>query len=192
MSEKEKSGLVITVSGPHGTGKSTYARALADALHLRYISAGELFRELARKQNMSLSAMSGAAAEDPAIDHMLEERTMNEARKGDVVIDAQLAAWVAKDLADAKVLLTAPDNVRFKRIAERDRVTFEEARKQTEYRESIQHSRYRKYYGIDVTDLSIYDVKIDTSLHPIEETKKVVIESVRRFLQERGRLKVPN
>ena len=192
MREKETSRLVITVSGPHGTGKSTYARALADALHLRYISAGELFRELARKQNLSLGAMSGRAAEDPAIDHMLEERTKNEAKKGNVVIDAQLAAWVAKDLADAKVLLTASDNVRFKRIADRDHVTFEEARKQTEYRESVQQSRYQKYYGIDVTDLSIYDVRIDTSLHPIEETKRIVIESVRRFLQERGKLNAPS
>jgi len=189
---EETSGLVITVSGPHGTGKSTYAKALADALHLRYISAGELFRDLARKQSLSLGAMSGRAAEDPTIDHMLEERTKNEARKGNVVIDAQLAAWVAKDLADAKVLLTASDNVRFKRIAERDHVTFEEARKQTEYRESIQQSRYRKYYGIDVTDLSIYDLKIDTSLHPIEETTRIVIESVRRFLQEQGKLKTPS
>ena len=184
--------MVITVSGPHGTGKSTYAKALADALHLRYISAGELFRDLAKRQNLSLGAMSGRAAEDPTVDHMLEERTRNEARKGNVVIDAQLAAWVAKDLADAKVLLTASDNVRFKRIAERDHVTFEEARKQTEYRESIQQSRYKKYYGIDVTDLTIYDLKIDTSLHPIEETKRIVIESVRRLLQERGKLTAPS
>jgi cytidylate kinase len=180
---------VITVSGPHGTGKSTYAKALAAALSLRYVSAGELFRDLAKQQNVSLEALSREAAENPDIDRMLDERTKAEAKKGSVVIDAQLGAWMAKDLATVKVLLTAPDDVRFKRIAERDGTQIEAARKETQYRELIQQQRYKKYYGIDVTDLSIYDLKIDTSLHPIEETKAIVIETVQNFLAKNGRLK---
>jgi cytidylate kinase len=182
---------VITVGGPHGTGKSTYASALANALSLRYTSAGGIFRELAKKGNMSLEAFSNRAANDPTIDRMLDERTKDEARKGNVVIDAQLAAWMVKDLADLKLLLTAPDVVRFKRIAERERITFEAARRETEARELIQRRRYMQYYGIDVTDLSIYDLKIDTNLHLIEETKALVIEAARSFLTRKGRLK-PN
>jgi cytidylate kinase len=103
------------------------------------------------------------------------------------VIDAQLAAWVARDLATVKILLTAPNEVRFKRIAERDHVSLDEARKETEYRESVQRERYKKYYGIDVTDLSVYDLKIDTSQYPIEATKRIIIESVRRFLADRAK-----
>ena len=182
-------GLVITVSGPHGTGKSTYARALAEALQLRYVSAGEIFRDLAKKERLSLEALSNRAADDPSIDRMLDERTKAEAKKGGVVIDAQLGAWMVKDLADVRVLLTAPDDVRFRRIAERDHVGLDHARKETEYRESIQQKRYKKYYGVDVSDLSIYDLKLDTSLHSIEETKKVIIRSVRDFLELRGKLK---
>lgn len=178
---------MITVSGPHGTGKSTYAKALAEALHLRYVSAGQLFRDMAREQKLSLKALSARAAQDPSIDHMLDERTKAEAERGGVVIDAQLAAWIAGDLADVKVLLTAPNEVRFKRIAERDRVGVEEARKETEYRESIQQERYKKYYGIDVSDLSIYCLKIDTSQHEIEATKKIIIESVRDLLSKRAK-----
>ena len=177
---------MITVSGPHGTGKSTYAKALAEALMLRYVSAGELFREFAKQQDLSLGALSSRAAEDASIDQMLDERTKAEAKRGGVVIDAQLAAWMVKDLADIKVYLTAPNDVRFRRIAERERIQLEDARKETEYRESIQQKRYRKYYGIDVNDLSIYDLKIDTSLHPIEETKRIIMESVRGLLRQRG------
>lgn len=179
--------LVITVSGPHGTGKSTYAKALAEAFHLRYVSAGELFRDLARQQKLSLEALSAQAAQDPGIDHMLDERTKAEAERGGVVIDAQLAAWIARDLADVKVLLTAPNDVRFRRIAERDGVEVEDARRETEYRESIQQERYKKYYGIDVNDLSIYELKIDTSLHPIEATKEIIIHAVRDVLAKRGK-----
>ena len=182
-----RKGLVITVSGPHGTGKSTYAKALAEALHLRYLSAGELFRDLARQHHLSLQALSARAGEDPSIDRMLDERTKAEAKSGGVVIDAQLAAWIAGDQADVKVLLTAPNEVRFKRIAERDHVAFEEARRETEYRESIQKKRYKEYYGIDVSDLSIYELKVDTSLHTIETTKKIIIDSVRGFLTNKSK-----
>ncbi len=177
------------MSGPHGTGKSTYAKALARALNLRYVSAGELFRELAKQHKMSLEAFSHRAAEDPTIDRMLDERTKAEAKKGGVVVDAQLGAWMVRDLADAKVLLTAPDDVRFKRIAERDGSSVADAKRETENRESIQQSRYKKYYGIDVTDLSIYDLKIDTSQYSIEKMKTDIIDAVRNFLLERGKLK---
>ena len=37
--------LTITLSGFHGTGKSTYARIIAKNLNLRHISAGGLFPE---------------------------------------------------------------------------------------------------------------------------------------------------
>jgi len=185
--KRARKSCVITVSGPHGTGKSTYARALAEALHLRYVSAGELFRQLAKQEKQSLQALSAKAAQDPSIDRMLDERTKAEAKKGGVVIDAQLAPWMAGGSANVKVLLTAPNEIRFKRIAERDHVGIEDARRETEYRESIQQQRYKKYYDIDVNDLSVYDIKIDTSLHPIEETKRIVTESVRNFLSKRGR-----
>jgi cytidylate kinase len=173
------------VCGPHGTGKSTYAKALAEALRLRYVSAGDLFRSLARERGMTLETFSQLAASDPEIDRLIDERTKAEAEKGGVVIDAQLGGWMVKDLADVKLLIVAPDEVRFRRIASRDGISVDDARKQTLARESIQKQRYRKYYGIDVADLSIYDLKIDTSLYPLEKAKAVVVESVRNRLAAR-------
>jgi cytidylate kinase len=174
------------VSGPHGTGKSTYARALAKALGLRYVSAGELFRELAKKKGMSLRALGSLAAQNATIDRMIDEQTKAEANAGGVVIDAQLGAWMARDLPTVKLLLTAPDEVRFKRIAERDKSSFHTAREETISREQIQKERYKKYYGIDVEDVSIYDLKIDTSQHSIEETSVLIISEVRRLLAQKG------
>lgn len=178
-------GPVITVSGPHGTGKSTYAKALAEALGLRYISAGRMFRDLAKERKMSLEDFSTLAAKDPAVDRLIDERTKAEAKKGGVVIDAQLGAWMAGDLADVKLLLVAPDEVRFKRIAERDGTSVDSAQKETIAREQIQKDRYKKYYGIDVGDLSVYDLKIDTSQHSVEKTTLLVIAEVRSFLAKK-------
>lgn len=179
-------GLIITISGPHGTGKSTYARALADALNLRYVCAGELFRELAKERKMSLEDFSRLAEKDPSVDRMIDERTKTKAKEGGVVIDAQLGAWMLKDLADVKVLLVASDDVRFKRIAQRERMSLEAARRETLAREEIQKRRYEKYYGIDVDDLSIYDLKINTGTYPIDRTKSIIIDSVRSFLAKKN------
>ena len=188
MRKGAKKGLVITIGGPHGTGKSTYALSLAKALGLRYVSAGGIFRDLAKQNHLSLEAFGQRAANDPAIDRLIDERTKDVAKEGAVVIEAQLAAWMARELANLKMLLTAPDTVRFKRIAEREGITVEEAKRQTEARELIQKKRYMHYYGIDVTDLSIYDLTIDTSLHPIEKTTEIVIEAARSFLMRKGLL----
>lgn len=177
--------LVITVSGPHGTGKSTYARALAEDLHLRYVSAGELFRELAKQRRMSLESFSRYAANNSGVDHLIDDRTREEAKTGNVVIDAQLAAWIVKNEADIKLLLVASDAVRFNRIAHRDRVSFEFARNETLAREEIQRIRYKNYYGIDISDLSIYDLRIDTGIHSIEVTRRNIVDAVRNLLQKK-------
>jgi cytidylate kinase len=39
-------------------GKSTVAKALADQFHLRYVSAGKIFRDLAKERGLSLADFS--------------------------------------------------------------------------------------------------------------------------------------
>jgi cytidylate kinase len=179
-------GLVITVSGPHGSGKSTYAKAIAESLDLRYVCAGAIFRQMAKERGMSLEEFGVLAAKDQQIDMLIEERTRREAEAGRVVIDAQLAAWIVNGSADVKLLLVAPDEVRYKRIADREGIPASSAAEETVARERVQRERYKRYYNIDVDDLSIYDLKIDTSLTSVEETKAHVVEAVKRFLADKS------
>jgi CMP/dCMP kinase len=167
--------LIVTVSGPHGSGKSTYAAKLAGALGLRHVSAGMLFRKLADERKVSLEKFQELAAADPSIDRLVDERTMEEAERGDVVVDGQLAGWVLKEISDLRVLLTAPLVLRLERIAARDRISLEEARRQTLHREGVQAERYRKHYGFSVDDWSIYHLILDTSFGSIEDTAKILL-----------------
>jgi CMP/dCMP kinase len=166
--------MIITVSGPHGTGKSTYAARLAKDLRIRHVSAGVLFRRIARENNVSLEDLGEKALEDFSIDKLVDERTAKEAEKGEVVIDGQLAGWIMKDKADLRIYLTAPETIRLERIAKRDKVNVEEARVQTEKRESVQRERYLRHYGFHVEDKSIYHLILDTSLGSIDDTAKVL------------------
>src|SRR5713101_9678153 len=169
--------MIITVSGPHGTGKSTYAARLAESLRLRHVSAGAVFRRIAKEKKISLEELGKIALEDPSIDKLVDERTIAEADKGNVVVDGQLAGWVLKDRSDLRIYLTAPEDVRLERIAERDKVTLEEARVQTEQRESVQCERYSRHYGFQVEERSIYHLVLDTSLGSIEDTAKVLVSA---------------
>jgi len=134
-----------------------------------------LFRKLAEERKVSLEKFQEMAAADPSIDRLVDERTMLEAESDDVVVDGQLAGWVLKEISDLRILLTAPLVVRLERIAARDHISLEEARRQTLHREAVQAERYRKHYGFSVDDWSIYHLILDTSFGSIEDTAKILL-----------------
>jgi CMP/dCMP kinase len=181
--------MIISISGPHGTGKSTYAARLAKDLRIRHVSAGMLFRRIARENNLSLEELGKKALDDFSIDKLVDERTVKEAEKGDIVIDGQLAGWMMKDKADLRIYLTAPESVRLERIAKRDKVYIEDARVQTAQRESVQSERYLRHYGFHVEDRSIYHLILDTSLGSIDDTARVLLDAA--LMVKRARRKGP-
>ena len=134
-----------------------------------------LFRKLAEERKLSLEKFQEMAAADPSIDRSVDERTMVEAERGDLVVDGQLAGWVLKEISDLRIFLTAPVVVRLERIAARDGISLEEARRQTLHREGVQAERYRKHYGFSVDDWSIYHLILDTSFGSIEDTAKILL-----------------
>ncbi len=179
--------LVVTMSGLHGTGKSTYAKVLAEEFKLRYVSAGQLFRDIAKEKGVSMELLIQITANDPEIDHLIDERTKREAEKGDVILEGQLAGWMAGDKAGLKIFLTAPEEVRIRRIAERDSVEFEKAKAQTVLRDKAEREKYKKYYNIDITDISIYDLVMDTSLLPLEESIKILKNIISDYIARQPR-----
>ncbi len=180
--------LVLAISGLHGSGKSTYARAMAEAFGLRLVSAGQFFRRIAKERGITLEQLTEEASKDPRIDRLIDDMTKQEAEKGNVILDAQLSGWMARGKADVKIFLTAPDGVRFERIALRDGISVEDARRQTLMREAAQRERFIRYYGIDPSDLSNYDVIFDTSLEPLDENIKILKNIISEYLSEKAKM----
>ncbi|MBD3404904.1 MAG: AAA family ATPase [Candidatus Lokiarchaeota archaeon] len=165
---------VITLGGLHGTGKSSVADGVAELLGLRRVSAGQIFRQLAEERNMSLEEFSEFAEGNEEIDNLLDNTLRFESKKGNVILDGQLAAWMAGENADLHIFLTAPLEVRVRRIAKRDGTNFNYALEETITREKSEQFRYRSYYDIDVTDLSIYDLIINTEHYSLDEVISIV------------------
>ncbi|MEM0121741.1 MAG: (d)CMP kinase, partial [Thermoprotei archaeon] len=111
--------VVITISGPPGSGKSTVAKRVAELLGLRFVSAGQLFREIAKTRGTDVVDLNKQAEQDFSIDRQVDARSLREADKGNVVIEGHLTGWVIEK-ADLKIYLNAPLEVRAKRIAERE------------------------------------------------------------------------
>jgi len=188
LSEACEVRLVVAVAGLPGSGKSTLAKKLAEQLRLRYVSSGSIFRNIAKERGLTLEELSKLAEEDPNIDRYIDTKAYEEAVKGCVVVDAHIAGWILKDVADVKIFLQASLNARANRIAARDGKSFEEALNEVKLREASESRRFKEFYGIDFSDLSVYDLIINTEVFNAEETLDIALKAV-EFVLKRKLLK---
>jgi cytidylate kinase len=156
--------MLITISGPAGSGKSTAAAALADRLDDDHVSGGDIFRELADEKGLTPLELNKRAEEDDTIDRDLDRRLREvAAERDDLVLESRLAGWMAGEHADFRVWLDAPLSVRARRISEREDKSVDLARRETQDRANSEARRYQDYYGIDIENLEIYDLVLNTA-----------------------------
>ena len=174
--------MILTISGLHGTGKSTIGKLIANKLGIRYYSTGQAFRDLAVELNMTLEEFTEYAEQNPDIDKKLDDKIIEIAKNGNVIIDSQLSAYILKSIADFKILLTCPLEIRVKRMAERDNVSYNEKLKETKIREESEVKRFKMLYNIDLNDQveieKIYNLILDIKNLTVEEVLKKILSTL--------------
>lgn len=176
--------MLITVSGPPGSGTTTTSEHVAARLELALVPGGTVFRAMARERGMSLAEFGLYAGEHPEIDVELDTRLAKRAGDGGVVIESRLAGWIARNegLPAVTVYLDCPAPVRAARVAEREQLDADRALADNVERERVERDRYLALYGIDVDDLSVYDLVLDSgTLSPDELADRVVAAARARF-----------
>jgi predicted cytidylate kinase len=172
---------VVTISGLPGSGTTTVAKMLAERTNLKYINVGMIFRELAEKNKMSLEFFEKYCEEHPEIDIELDKKQEEMMKKGNVIMEGRLSGWIAhlKKIPAFKVWLDCDEKERIRRVIEREGGDFFEKKTETKKRIESEKRRYRKFYGIDIEDKSIYDLIIDTTNMPPEEIVEKILDALK-------------
>lgn len=177
---------LITVSGPPGSGTSTTAKILRDEFNFEHLSGGDIFRKMADDRSMSLQELTVAAEDDDTIDKEVDDRLKqiahnhsngNRETKNGLILESRLAGWHANKYADLKIWIDAPPEIRLERTIGRD-----ETPEELSMREKSEAKRYNDYYGIDISDLSIYDISLNSGCLTVSEMEEVLITFVNHGL----------
>src|SRR5207237_2285903 len=88
--------VLITISGLPGSGKTTVARLVAQALGLEHVYAGDVFRRQAGAAGLTLAEYARRAESDHSIDRRLDDIMRARAKRGNAVLEGRLAAFVAE------------------------------------------------------------------------------------------------
>lgn len=185
---------LITVSGPPGSGTTTLCESLAAELDHDYIYAGDIFRNMAAERDMSLAEFTELCETDDSIDRQLDARMQARAEEyatdnSPLILESRLAAWVAGDYADLRFWLDAPPTVRLNRLDDADDETVEEM----QTREQSEAMRYKDYYGIDISNLSIYDCVLNTSRWSIDAIREQALTAINTYSDpdDEGKTELP-
>ncbi|HLF06708.1 MAG TPA: cytidylate kinase family protein [Thermoplasmata archaeon] len=156
----------ITISGPPGSGKSTVAGLLRDRLGFEVVSAGDIFRGMAKENKMTLEEFSHLAEKSWDIDIELDKRmlaTINDSGSG--IFEGRMTGYICylNDIEALKIHISAPTNIRQRRVMKRESKDHDTVLKEMREREASERKRYNSIYGYDLGDLAIYDLVIDSS-----------------------------
>jgi cytidylate kinase len=156
--------MLITISGLPGSGKTTVARLLSHRLSVPHIYAGDLYRKEAVQRGLTLEQFNELTERDHSVDRALDDKMAEYARRGGVVLEGRLAGFVAvQEGVDAlKVWLTASDQVRARRVAQREDGDAEAVLQENRARHQSDAKRYKSIYGFDLNDTSIYDIVLNS------------------------------
>ncbi len=164
--------IVLCISGMAGTGKSTLSKKIAKKYNLRCYSGGDALKELAKDEGYEVTGEGWwespvgltfleKRVKDPQFDKEVDGKLLNYAKMGNVLLDSWTMPWLLKD--GFKIWLNASLDKRATRVAERDKLTVEQAYAVLEEKEAQTKAIYKKLYGFSLDeDFTPFNFILDT------------------------------
>ena len=184
--------IIICISGLPGCGKSTVAKKLAQKYRLKYISGGDALKELAVEAGFKPSGEDwweteegrrflNKRLEDPDFDKRVDEKLIEAARQGNVILDSWTMPWLFDE--GFKIWLDASLEVRASRAAKRDKISLDEAKKLIMEREEKTKEIYRRLYGFKLgEDFSPFHIILDTDKLDADEVFQTLCMIIDRMV----------
>jgi cytidylate kinase len=172
--------LTIVISGPPGSGSTSTSLTLAKKLGLKCFSPGDLFKSYSKQRENRALDIWNVYGMKKQFHYDLDEYQKEKAKKGNIVICGKLSILILKDIADFKVWIESPLQVRAKRIAKREDISMIKAIDLVKKREEIERRTWKRIYDFDYFDSkNLADLVIDNSNKSVEEVVKEITESMK-------------
>lgn len=170
--------MIITIGGLAGTGTTTAAEILSKKLNIPYISAGSIFRDMAKERGMTVLEFSKFAEGNDDIDKEIDKRQAELAKSSEnLIIEGRLSAYFIE--ADLKVWLITPLDIRSERIGMRESKAVDVAKEEIIIREESEALRYFDIHNIDIHNMDIYDLIINTDSFNPESLSEIILTTLK-------------
>ena len=180
----------ISLAGDLGSGKSTVSKILIEALGAEYYHTGGIVRAVAEKHGMTVGELNVYMETHPEIDNEIDDglRALSEVDKL-LIIDSRLA-WHFTS-GTFKIYLSTDIETSALRIMCANRVgehaaSLSETVAQTRARRASEKKRYMELYGVNIKDLSNYDLIVDTTYATPDEVAEVIINAFRAWQTDKS------
>lgn len=183
--------MIISLTGNPGSGKTSVAKLLAAELGYKWYSMGDLRGKYAMEHGMTLEELNYLGETDPNTDKMIDDfQTKLGETEDNFIVDGRLSwhfiphsfkIFLVCDLHEAaRRIFAAAKDPQANRADEKHLSSEEEVYGSLTRRIASDVTRYRTHYGIDLSDMSHFDVVIDTTKNTgPEQTFETIMEALR-------------
>lgn len=182
---------VISITGKPCSGKSTIAKLLEKDYGFKRISMGDMFKEEAKRRGMSTEEFTAFRVNDSSFDVYMDKQIPSFIKKFDgqnVIIESRVAWHFLPD--SFKVFIDLDEDEIAKRLVDSDRVgkerytDFNEAKRSTISRWNAELEVYKKTYDIDCSDLTNYDLILNSKDKTPQQLTDKIWKAFQKFLKK--------
>jgi cytidylate kinase len=183
----------IVISGWPAVGKTTIACKLAEEFDIVMYNGGDILKMLAEEDKgysvkrddwwdtIEAKKFMEERKSDPSFDKKVDDKLIQIVKKGGTVITSYTLPWLVVDesVIIIKFWLRGSSENRAKRMANRDGISFAEAKRITKLRDEENKRIYYRLYGFRFgEDLTVFDYVLNTdrlSLDALVEVSKLIV-----------------
>ncbi len=170
--------MIITIGGVAGSGTTTAAKVLSERLDYPFLSAGAIFRQMAEEHGMSLIEFNKYSENNTNIDIELDKRQAQIAHESEnLIVEGRLSSYFID--SDLKIWFNAPLDVRAQRVCDRENKSIEQAKKEILTREESEALRYKDIHNIDINNMDIYDLIINTNSFNPDSIVEIILTTLK-------------
>ena len=174
MKVGNKQNISVVISGSAAVGKTTLAHALAKEFGFKLYNGGDILKEIARQEGYVISGndwwdtdeaigFMKERKKNPVFDKQVDEKLINIAKKGRVIITSHTLPWLATE--SITFWLSASQEKRSERMSQRDKITVTDALRIVKMRDRENKKIYKKIYGSGFGEsMEVFDFMINTEI----------------------------